>query len=199
MRKIFLILLLVSLLCVSFVQADQPVPFEPPGNVTGNYAYPVGPDTWMVNTNFPMTSQDVVYPDWLFGMMLAFLVATVCFGIYFISKDPAPWVCVMACGVLVFGLGLASAEMAPLVGYTQVFHQIIPQGAANLVYINEVIVYTMGTWIAYACWGIAIGGGFVFMVAGMLLQMKQARVISNMVQAEKIQAEEIDFRKRDRQ
>ena len=105
----------------------------------------------------------------------------------------------MACGVLVFGLGLASAEMAPLVGYTQVFHQIIPQGAANLVYINEVIVYTMGTWIAYACWGIAIGGGFVFMVAGMLLQMKQARVISNMVQAEKIQAEEIDFRKRDRQ
>ena len=208
MRKpaLILLILLCFAICVPLVQADQVLPFSPPDNVTGNYTYAQGNDFFEVNTNFPISSQDVVYPDWLFGMMLVFIVITVYFGLVFISKDPAPWVSVIACGVLIFGLGLSAAMMAPLVGYTQVFHQIVPlvSGGAtalnstNTVYVNEIIVYTMGTWTAYACYGIAVGGGFIFMVAGVLLQMKAARKIANQVQAERIQAEEIDFRTRDR-
>jgi hypothetical protein len=201
MKKLYLILLLLicCLLCVPFVQADQPVPFAPPANVTGNYVYPVGTDDWMVNTNFPISSQDIVYPDWLFDTILVFMFGTIVLGLIFISKDPAPWVCVIACGVVLFGLGLSAAMMAPLVGYTQVFHQIVSivNTTSNNVYINEIIVYTMGTWVSYACYGIAVGGGLIFIITGVLLQMKEARRIANAVQAEKIQAEEIDFRKRE--
>jgi hypothetical protein len=183
--------------CVSVVQADLPVPFAPLGNVTGSYDYSIGSDDWYINTNFPISSQDIVYPDWLFGMMLAFMFGTICYGLYFMSKDPAPWVNVIACGIVMFGLGLSAALMAPLVGYTQVFHQIINIGTVkpvNLIYVNEIVVYTMGTWISWACYGIAIGGGLLFVIAGFLLQMKQARVITNQVQQEKIMGGEIDFR-----
>jgi hypothetical protein len=190
------------------VQADQVVPFAPLENVTGNYTFSQGNnDIWEINTNFPISSQDIVYPDWLFGMMIAFMVVTIYFGLIFMSRDPAPWVNVMACGVLIFGLGLSAAMMAPLVGYTQLFHQIVPSVAnggvvmpniTNTVYVNEVIVYTMGTWISYACYGVAIGGGFIFIVAGFLLQMKAARVITNQVQQEKIMGGEIDFRTKER-
>lgn len=200
MRKPALILLIVLCLaiCVSIVQADQPLPFSPPGNVTGNYTYMQGNDSWQVNTDFPISSQDIVYPDWLFGMMLAFIFVTICFGLVFISKDPAPWVSVIACGVIVFGLGLSAAMMAPLVGYTEVYHQVISGTLSNTVYVNEIVVYTMGSWIGWGCLGLAIGGGLIFIIAGFLLQMKQARKIANQVQAEKIQAEEFDFRHRDR-
>jgi hypothetical protein len=201
MRKPALILLIFLCLaiCVSFVQADQPVPFAPLSNVTGYYNFTQGNDSWQVNTDFPISSQDIVYPDWLFGMMLAFIFVTICFGLVFISKDPAPWVSVIACGVIVFGLGLSAALMAPLVGYTEVYHQVISGAVSNTVYVNEIVVYTLGSWIGWACYGLAIGGGLIFVIAGFLLQMKQARKIANQVQAEKIQAEEIDFRKRDRQ
>ena len=39
--------------------------------------------------------------------------------------------------------------------------------------------------------------GFLFVLAGILLQMKQAREIANMVKAEKIRVEEIDFHQRE--
>ncbi len=205
MRKTpFVLLLLICVVaCISVVQASQTVPFAPPGNVTGNYSYYQGNDFWEVNTNFPMSSQDIVYPDWLFGMMIAFMVVTIYFGLIFMSKDPAPWVNVIACGVLIFGLGLSAAMMAPLVGYTQLFHQVVPTVAnggvvvlntTNTIYVNEIVVYTMGSWISYACYGIAIGGGFVFIIAGLLLQMKAARVVTNQVQQEKIMGGEINFR-----
>ena len=205
-RYLILLTLLCSLFCIQFVQADQTVPFAPPSNVTGAYDYHQGNDFWEVNTNFPMSSQDVVYPDWLFGMMIVFIVVTVYYGMYFIQKDPAPWVNVIACGVLIFGLGLSAAMMAPLVGYTTVFHQVVPlvtsNGATalnstNTIYVNEVIVYTMGIWVAYACYGIAIGGGFIFMVAGLLLQMKAAGKKADETRAERIRVEEIDFRERE--
>ena len=191
-----LLILLLSLICIPFVQADQTVPFLPPGNVTGNYTYQQGTDTLKINTNFPVSSQDVVYPDWLFGTMLVFIVITIYYGLYFISLDPAPWTNVIACGALVFGLGLAAAEMAPLVGYTQVYQQVLA-GTPNVLYVNEVVVYTMGTWIAYACYGLAIGGGFIFMVAGFLLQMKAAGKKADETRAERIRVEEIDFRERE--
>jgi type IV secretory pathway VirB2 component (pilin) len=126
------------------------------------------------------------------------MFGAICYGLYFMSKGPEQWVMVLACGVVLFGLGLSAAMMAPFVGYTQVFHQVIQGNLANTVYVNEIIVYTMGEWTSRACWGIAVGGGFLFMIAGFLLQTKQARAIANKVQAERIQAEEIDFRKRDR-
>lgn len=196
MRKSALVLLILLCLisCVSFVHADQSVPFAPMGNVTGNYTYTIGADNWQFTTNYPVSSQDVVYPDWLFGMMLVFIVVTVYFGLIFISKEPAPWVNVIACGILIFGLGLSAAMMAPLVGYTQVFHQIVQLNYTNTVYVNEVVVYTMGEWTSWACYGIAIGGGFVFTVAGILLQMKAARAKTNAVQQERIMGGEIDFR-----
>jgi hypothetical protein len=209
MRKPALILLVLLFLiaCIPVVQADQIVPFAPPENVTGNYVYHQGNDLLQVNTNFPISSQDIVYPDWLFGMMLGFIVITIYFGLVFMSRDPAPWVNIIACGVLIFGLGLSAAMMAPLVGYSQVFHQVIVTtdecgatviNSTNTVYFNHVIVYTMGVWISYACYGIAIGGGFIFVVAGFLLQMKEARRIANEVQQEKIMGGEIDFRQKER-
>ena len=201
MRKFALILLvlLCFLTVVPLAQArvvSQDLPFSPPSNVTGNYNYSQGNDLWEVNTNFPLSSQDVVFPEWLWAMLLAFIVITVYFALVFIGRDPAPWINVMACGILVFGLGLADAMMAPLVGYTQVFHQIVPiaNSTANMIYVNEIAVYTLGPWTGWACLGIGVGGGFILFVAGVLLQMKQARVIANMVQAEKIRVEEIDFR-----
>lgn len=208
MRKppFVLLIILCLIACVSVVQADQIVPFAPLGNVTGSYTLSQGNDFFQVNTNMPIASQDIVYPDWLFGMMLAFIVITVYFGLVFMSRDPAPWVNIIACGILIFGLGLSAALMAPLVGYSQVFHQVIPitdaSGAVilnqtNTVYVNQVVVYTMGTWISWACYGIAIGGGFIFVVAGFLLQMKEARRISNAVQEEKIMGGEINFRQRE--
>jgi hypothetical protein len=105
---------------------------------------------------------------------------------------------VIACGVIIFGLSFTAGMMAPLVGSTQVFHEIITINFTNTVYVNEVIVYTLGSWVGWGCYGLAVGGGFLFIVAGVLLQMKQARIIANQVQAEKIQAEEIDFRKQER-
>ena len=209
MRKpaLILLVLLCLITCISVVQADQIVPFAPPENVTGSYVYNQGNDLLQINTNFPISSQDIVYPDWLFGMMLGFIVITIYFGFIFMSRDPAPWVNIMACGVLIFGLGISAALMAPLVGYSQVFHQVIPTtdecGAVavnqtNTIYFNQVVVYTMGVWISWACYGVAIGGGFIFMVAGFLLQMKEARRISNEVQQERIMGGEIDFRQRER-
>jgi hypothetical protein len=105
--------------------------------------------------------------------------------------------------------------MAPLVGYTQVFHQVVPlvgSGGAtalnstNTVYVNEIIVYTMGTWAGWACYGLAVGGGFIFVVAGLLLQMKEAKRVADAEQAERnpdaenyMQGEKsIGWRKRDR-
>lgn len=191
---LILLLLLCCIVVIPFVQADQIVPFAPMGNVTGNYTLSQGNDVWRVNTNLPMSSQDVVYPEWLFGMMLAFMVVTVYFGFVFISRDPAPWVTVIACGLLIFGLGLAAGEMAPLVGYTEVFHQIVPTAgsggtitlnATNTVYVNEVIVYTMGTFTSWACYGIGVGAGLIFMITGFLLQMKVAKVVTDAAQAQK--------------
>jgi hypothetical protein len=203
MRKSALLLLIFFCLvtCVSFVQADQPVPFEPPGNVTGNYTYQQGGDTWNVNTNFPTSSQDVVYPTWLFGLIIVFMVITIYFGLVFISTDPAPWVAVIACGVFVFGLGLTAAMMAPLVGSITTFQQVDTSGTAtgaNTVHISTLINYTMSPWISYACYGIAVGGGLLFIIAGFLLQMKEARRRANEAQAEKIMGGEIDFRQREK-
>jgi hypothetical protein len=214
---LILLILLCFVTCIPLVQAGQgqTLPFSPPGNVTGNYTYAQGNDFFEINTNFPISSQDVVYPDWLFGMMLVFIVITVYFGLVFIREDPAPWVSVIACGVLIFGLGLSAAMMAPLVGYTQVFHQVIPlvtsNGATSLnstntVYVDEIIVYTMGIWTSYACYGIAVGGGLIFMVAGVLLQMKEAKRIADAEQAQRnadaenyMQGDKsIQWRKRDR-
>jgi hypothetical protein len=199
MRKsTWLLLFIVCLVtCVSSVQADQIVPFAPPGNVTGNYTYQQGLDTWQVNTNFPMSSQDIVFPEWLFGMMLVFMFITICFALVFASRDPAPWVNVIACGMVLFGLGLSAAMMAPLVGYTEVFHQIIAGVTSNTVYVNEIVVYTMGSWIGWACYGIA-AGGIILAVAGLLLQMKAARAVTNAVQQEKIMGGEIDFRQKEK-
>jgi len=203
--SLLLLILLCSLFCVSFVQADQPVPFAPLDNVTGNYTFTQGDDSLRVNTNFPLSSADIVYPDWLFGMMIAFIIITIYFGLVFISRDPAPWVSVIACGALILGLGLSAAMMAPLVGYTQVSHQIVSVNAINTIYVNEVIVYTMGTWISYACYGVAVGG-LVLMIAGLLLLMKETRRRANEQQAERIRnaedhmrtEESISWRKRDR-
>jgi len=211
---LILLVLLCCLVAIPFVQADQVVPFLPPGNVTGAYQYSQGNDFWEVNTNFPMSSQDVLYPEWHFGMMLAFIVIILILVLIFISKVPAPWGSVIFCGMLIFGLGLAAAEMAPLVGYTEVFHQVIATAgsngaitlnATNTIYVNEIIVYTMGTWIGYACYGIAVGG-VVLAVAGLLLQMKEARRVADAEQAEKNAAAEgyqqpeqsIQWRKKDR-
>jgi hypothetical protein len=217
MRKLPLILLILlcCLIAIPFVQADQIVPFLPLGNVTGNYTFSQGNDLLEINTNFPLSSQDVVYPEWLYGMMIAFILGISCFGIWIIARAPDQWVCVIACGILIFGLGLAAAEMTPLVGYSEVFHQIVPTtgssgsitlNATNTIYVNEVVVYTMGTWAAHACWGIAIGGGFIFMVAGFLLQMKEAKRVADAEQSERIRDAEnftrpeqsIRWRKRDR-
>ena len=217
MRKpaLILLILLCFAICIPLVQAGQTLPFSPLGNVTGNYTYYQGNDFFEVNTNFPLSSQDVVYPDWLFGMILAFIMITVYFGLIFIREVPAPWVNVIACGVLIFGLGLTAAMMAPLVGYTQVFHQVVPfvgaggataLNSTNTIYVNEIIVYTMGVWTSYACYGIAIGGGLLFIIAGFLLQMKEAKRIADIEQAQKnadaenyMRGEDsIKWRKRDR-
>lgn len=198
MRKsaLFLLIFLCLITCISVVQADQEVPFAPPSNVTGNYTYQQGLDTWQVNTNFPMSSQDIVFPEWLFGMMLVFMFATICATLVFASREPAAWVNVIACGMILFGLGLAAGMMGPLVGYTEVFHQIIAGATSNTVYVNEIVVYTLGAWIGWACYGIAIGG-LVLSIAGLLLQMKAARAITNQVQQEKIMGGEIDFRQKE--
>ena len=211
------------MVCISFVQAagtvmrGQEVPFAPPDNVTGSYLYSQGNDILELNTNFPISSQDIVFPEWLFGLLIVFMVITCYFGIVFISKEQLPltWVSVLACGALIFGLGLTAAMMAPLVGYSQVFHQVVPQvasggatpvNATNTIYVNEIIVYTFGPWVAYACYGIAIGGGIIFMIAGFLLQMAEAKRVADAVQSEKNRDAEdymrteqsISVRKRDR-
>ena len=138
-------------------------------------------------------------------MIIAFIFGIICIVLYFITKDPAPWVSVIFCGIIIFGLGLSAATMAPLVGYSELFHQVVPQvltngstalNSTNLVYVNEVIVYTFGSWVGYACYGLAMGG-FIIAVAGLLLQMKEARRIANAVQAERVMGGEIDFRRQE--
>jgi hypothetical protein len=201
MRKsaAFLLILLSLLSCIPCVQADQIVPFAPPGNVTGNYTFQQGNDIIQMNTNFPINSQDIVFPEWLFVLFLIFIFVTICLGLIFFLKGPEAWVNVMACGVIILGLSLTAGMMAPLVGSTQVFHQVVPvANSTTTIYVNEIIVYSLGSWIGWGCYGLAVAGFAVFIVSGYLLQMKQARIIANKVQAEKIQAEEIDFRKRDR-
>jgi hypothetical protein len=202
MRKsaFFLLILICLVTCVSVVQADQPLPFAPLGNVTGEYVYNYGEDIWEIGTNFPLSSQDVVYPEWLFGMMIVFVIITIYFSLIFMSREPAAWVSVIACGILIFGLGLSAALMAPLVGYTEVFSDVLHATQIkgnNTVYVNEIIVYTMGPWTAYAGYGIAVGG-LIIVIAGFLLQTKAARKIANDVQQEKIMGGEIDFRNKER-
>jgi hypothetical protein len=202
-----ILILLIMAICVPCVQATQILPFAPPANVTGSYEYSQGNDNLELFTNFPISSQDIVFPEWLFAMILIFIFVTICLGLAFFLKGPEAWVNVLACGIIIFGLGLTAAMMAPLVGSSHVYQQVIPylgaNGASlpnstNTIYVHQVIVYTLGTWVSYGCWGLAIGGGFIFAIAGVLLQMKQARIIANKVQAERIQAEEINFRARDR-
>jgi hypothetical protein len=211
MRKSVLVLLglLCLVICSPMVQAGvigQTVPFAPPSNVTGAYVYFQGHDFWQVTTNFPINSQDVVFPEWLFGTLVVFMFATICAALVFVARDPAPWVNVIICGMILFGLGLSAGAMTPLVGRTEVFYQVvplvgnngaIPLNSTNTIYVNEVIVYSLGPWVAWACYGIAIGG-FILAIAGLLLQMKAARKIANDVQQEKIMGGEIDFRVRER-
>ena len=216
MRKPLLILLALffCLAASPFVQADQVVPFFPPNNVTGNYTFSQGNDIMELNTNFPISSQDIVYPEWLFALMVIFIFITILISMFFVAKNPAPWVPVIACGIFIFCLSLAAGEMVPLVGYTQVFHQIIPTSAANgsvslnatnTIYVNEVIVYTQGLWEMWALRGLAIIG-FIIAIAGFLLQMKEAKRVTDAEQAQKIRDAEdyqrseqsIQWRKRDR-
>ena len=169
-----LILTCLVLLCVP-AMADQAVPFAPLGNVTGNYTLYQGNDFWQISTNVPISSQDVVYSETIWDIIILIGVAFLFLAVVFVSlSDSVPWIAMLMCGFVTFGTELVAAEMTPLVGYTHVFQQIIPTTGAsgqivlnttNSVYINEVIVYTQGQFAAYACWGLAMAGIIVAIAA----------------------------------
>jgi hypothetical protein len=88
MSAVLFLILLSLVICIPCVQADQPLPFAPPGNVTGNYTFQQGKDTFQVNTNFPINSQDIVFPEWIFILILIFIFATICLGLIFFLSGP---------------------------------------------------------------------------------------------------------------
>lgn len=159
--------LIALLLLPGIAAADQPVPFAPMGNVTGNYTLTQGSDTWYVNTNMPLSSGDAVYPEVLFYLMVLIGVAFLVTAVVFVSfADHVPSIGLLMAGMIIFGDELAASFMTPLVGRIDVFSQVVA-GTPNLVYVNEVVVYTLSPSFAYACWGLAIAG-FIVAVAGVL-------------------------------
>jgi len=177
MRLIPTFLLLSLVFVCGIAMADQVVPFSPPANVTGNYTYHQGNDYWSVNTNFPLSSQDVVYPEALYYLIVTIGFAFLAISAVFIARsDTVPSIAIMMCGLISMGMGYAAAEMAPLVGYSQVFQTVVPSAATSgvyvvnatsTIYVNHIIVYTMGVFAGYA--GIGEGvAGFVVFAGGVL-------------------------------
>jgi uncharacterized membrane protein len=177
MRKIFPLLVLVAVLFLcGVVFADQPTPFAPLSNVTGNYTIYQGNDWWEITTNMPLTSQDTVYPETLFYIIVLIGVAFLFLAVIFISLNThVPSIAILMCGFVTFGTELAAAKMAPYVGYSQLFSQVVPTmtnstvavNATHTVYLNHVIVYTLSSSFAYACWGLCVAGGVVAIAGGL--------------------------------
>jgi len=171
-----LVLLALTILCLP-AMADQVVPFAPLQNVTGNYTLSQGNDLWEINTNIPLSSQDIVYPEVFWEIIILIGFAFIFLAIIFVARsDSVPSIAILMCGTFTLGAGYVASKMAPLVGYTQVFHQVVPTtgssgsialNATNTVYVNAIIVYTQGPWSAYACWGLGTAG-FIIMIAGAL-------------------------------
>lgn len=166
--------MLAAILLPGIALADQPVPFAPLGNVTGNYTLTQGIDTMKINTNMPVSSQDIVYSETVWETIILIGIAFLFLAVIFASfADSVPWISMLMCGVITAGTEAAAAYMTPYVGYTQVYQQIIATassgtvtlGSANTLYVNEVIVYTQGIFAAYACAGLAMAGVVVIIAA----------------------------------
>jgi hypothetical protein len=169
---------------IPLVSADQPVPFAPLGNTTGSYELYQGNDFWEVNTNIPLSQQDVCYPEVLFYLIVLIGVLFLAISAVFIARfDSMTWIAMMFCGAIAMGVEYAAAEMSSLVGYSKVFSQVIATvgsngavtlNATNTIYVNHIIVYTIPQSFAYACWGLGTAGLLVFF-AGFLLMFSWAK------------------------
>jgi len=217
MRKIPLIILVSLLFLVGCAMADQAVPFAPLGNVTGNYTLSQGNDIMEINTNMPLSSSDVVYSEVLWYIIILIGVAFLVLAAVFVARsDNVPSIAILMCGVITAGVEAAAAYMTPLVGYAQVFSQVIPTVAANgayilnssnTIYINHVIVYTEGIFAAYACGGLAIAGGVVATAGALsfwgvfqrkgLAQAQKGNYLETDIQGQDPTAETFNWRERE--
>lgn len=180
MRRFPAPLIVVTVLFALFllpgiVAADQTLPFTPMGNVTGNYTLQQGNDQWIVNTNIPLSTEDICYPMVVWLILVLIGVSFIFLAVIFIARsDNVPSIAILMCGIIAFGIGYAASVMAPLVGEVRTYLDVLPSSTSgvvanltNTVYLNTVIVYTASPWMSYACWGIGTAG-FVIAVAGVL-------------------------------
>ena len=145
------------------------------GNVTGNYTLQQGNDQWIVNTNIPLSTEDICYPMVVWLILVLIGVSFIFLAVIFIARsDNVPSIAILMCGIIAFGIGYAASVMAPLVGEVRTYLDVLPSSTSgvvanltNTVYLNTVIVYTASPWMSYACWGIG-AAGFVIAVAGVL-------------------------------
>jgi hypothetical protein len=158
MRKIQITMIagILLILCISFVSGVVPY-----GNISNTSGV-------VVNTNIPLTMEDVAFPPLLFYLFVAIGMLSVFAGIWFIARpDQIPSYAIMACGLFAFGAFLIAAFMAPLVAASGSTVHIVPNGTTNTVYVTEVNTYLFSAWVGYAMWGGSIAG-LIILVLGTL-------------------------------
>lgn len=161
------LLLLMILTIPASVTADQPLPFSPLGNVTGNYNLTQGNDTWIVNTNMPLSNEDVVYPEVLFYLIVIIGIAFLILATVFISfSDHVPSIAILMSGILTAGCEAVAAVMSAKVGRIDTFSQVIA-GIPNVIYTNQIVTFTLSPQFAYACAGLAVAGAIVAIAGGL--------------------------------
>ena len=165
---ILIIALCALLFLPGIAAADQPTPFAPMGNVTGNYSFIQGTDNVVVNTNIPVSTEDVCYPEEIWILIVLSGIAFIFLAAVFVARsDNVPSIAILMCGMIAFGLGYAASEMAPLVGRVDTFSQVVQGASSNSIYLSSMVVYTTSPWMSYACWGIGIAG-IIVAIAGVL-------------------------------
>jgi len=158
----------IFIIALFLITAGIPIvagaPVAPYGNVSGSYNNTTGSDDLYINTNIPLTMEEVAFPPLLFYFFVALGSVCILAGIWFISRpDQIPSYAIMGCGLLAFGAFAIAAVMAPLVASSGSTVHIIP-GTPNSVYVTEVNTYIFSSWVGWAMWGGALAGFVVFIL-----------------------------------
>ena len=150
MRRFPAPLIVVTVLFALFllpgiVAADQTLPFTPMGNVTGNYTLQQGNDQWIVNTNIPLSTEDICYPMVVWLILVLIGVSFIFLAVIFIARsDNVPSIAILMCGIIAFGIGYAASVMAPLVGEVRDLFRcpsIINIGSCGKSYKHRILKY----------------------------------------------------------
>ena len=163
MRISSLLLLLLVFVVISPALAG---PVSPYSGVMQNFTNTNGTVPVQILINVPISTEDVVYPEWVFVLLGVIGASFLIYSATLIARpDTIPSISMMYSGIISFGIFAALAIMSPLVGYTSVFSSVV-NGTA---YITQTVVYSMSPWMAWGCWGMALAG-FVVLIAGVLSQ-----------------------------